>query len=140
MSPQLALLLTSLFIVYFFWRDSRQQPKASSAVWIPYVWMMILGSRSVSEWLNLGTIYQSQDELLEGSPTDQLVFVALISTGWIVLWKRRVPWRELFRNNVWLSAFYLYCAVSVLWSDFPFVAFKRWIKALGDPMMALILL
>src|SRR5207245_6913867 len=28
----------------------------------------------------------------------------------------------------------------ILWSDFPFVASKRWIKGLGDPMMALILL
>ena len=35
---------------------------------------------------------------------------------------------------------FLYCFISILWSDFPFVAFKRWIKVLGLPIMALIVL
>jgi O-antigen ligase len=30
--------------------------------------------------------------------------------------------------------------VSIIWSDFPFVAFKRWIKILGHPIMALVIL
>src|SRR3989442_8184567 len=139
MPPSLALLLTSLFIVYLFWRDSRQQPKASSAVWIPCILMLLLGSRPVSQWLNPGT-FQSTDDLLEGSPTDRMVFVVLIAAGWLVLWRRQIPWRELFRNNIWLALFFLYCAVSILWSEFPFVALKRWIKGTGGPMMALILL
>ena len=37
-------------------------------------------------------------------------------------------------------AFLLYCFIAILWSDFPFVALKRWIKMLGHPIMALILL
>jgi exopolysaccharide production protein ExoQ len=139
MPPSVALLLTILFIFYLFWRDSRQQPKASSAVWIPCVLILILGSRSVSQWLNPGT-FQSSDDLLEGSPLDRAVFVGLIAAGWLVLWRRQIPWRELIRNNGWLALFFLYCAVSILWSDFPFVAFKRWIKGLGGLMMALILL
>ncbi len=32
------------------------------------------------------------------------------------------------------------CATSILWSDFPDIAFKRWIKALGDIVMVLIVL
>jgi len=36
--------------------------------------------------------------------------------------------------------FFLYCAVSVLWSDYPDVALKRWIKGLGDLAMILIVL
>ena len=36
-------------------------------------------------------------------------------------------------------AFIVYCFIAILWSDFPFVAFKRWIKILGHPIMALIL-
>src|SRR5713101_6808038 len=139
MPPSLALLLASLFIMCLFWRDSKQQPKVSSAVWIPCILMLILGSRPISQWLNPGT-FQSTDDLLEGSPTDGMVCLGLIAAGWLVLWRRQLPWRELFRNNVWLFLFFLYCALSVLWSDFPFVAFKRWIKGLGGPMMALILL
>ncbi len=30
--------------------------------------------------------------------------------------------------------------LSILWSDFPFIAFKRWVKTLGHPVIALIIL
>ena len=30
--------------------------------------------------------------------------------------------------------------LAILWSDFQFVAFKRWIKILGHPIMALVVL
>ena len=36
-------------------------------------------------------------------------------------------------------AFLLYCFAATLWSDYPFVAFKHWIKVLGHPVMALII-
>ncbi len=42
------------------------------------------------------------------------------------------------RNNQWLTIFLLYCLISIIWSDFPVVALKRWIKVLGHPIMALI--
>ena len=38
----------------------------------------------------------------------------------------------LLRRNVPILLFFFYCAVSILWSDFPFVALKRWTKSLGD--------
>src|SRR5207302_1997460 len=52
----------------------------------------------------------------------------------------RVRLSEIVRNNGWIIAFLLYCFISITWSDFPFVAFKRWIKILGHPVMALIIL
>jgi exopolysaccharide production protein ExoQ len=139
MPPLLALFLTGLFIIYLLVRDWRAQPTVSSAVWIPCSWMLILGSRSVAMWLD-PSYPQSADDLLEGSPTDRMVFLGLIAAGCLVLSRRHIPWRELFRNNVWLSLFFLYCGISILWSDFPLVAFKRWVKGLGDPVMVLILL
>jgi O-antigen ligase len=140
MPPTLALLLSLAFTLYLFWRDSRHEPRPSAAVWIPCIWLMILGSRAVSQWLDPGATFQSADDLLEGSPLDRLVYLGLIVAGWLVLWKRRISWREFFRNNVWLTVFLLYCGASVLWSDFPFVALKRWGKGLGDPLMVLVLL
>src|SRR5204862_7228275 len=44
------------------------------------------------------------------------------------------------RNSTWLSAFPVYGLISIVWSDFPFVASKRWIKILGHPIMALVVL
>jgi hypothetical protein len=103
--------------------------------------MMILGSRYVSEWLTLGsTVEISATVLEEGSPLDRIVFFILIAAAFYVLWKRRISWSLLFQKNVGLTLFLCYCAVSILWSDFPFIAFKRFIKVLGQPLIALLLL
>ena len=140
MPPPLALLLAAIFITYLLRRDSQQTPSVSSAVWIPTIWLLILGSRSVSQWLGLGTPFQSPDQLLEGSPTDLAVYAGLIGAASVVLWRRRLSLSETIRNNPWLSLFLLYAGISILWSEFPFVSFKRWIKSFGDPLMALVLL
>jgi O-antigen ligase len=34
--------------------------------------------------------------------------------------------------------FFAYCAISVLWSDYSFIAFKRWTKAVGDLAVVLV--
>ncbi len=46
----------------------------------------------------------------------------------------------LLRANLPMVAFFAYCGYSVLWSDYPDVAFKRWTKAVGDLVMILIVL
>src|SRR5262245_6929118 len=133
MPPQLALIFYIIFILYLFKRDFRQQPNISPTLWIPCIWLMLVGSRPIAQWLDLGSPLQSIDPL-EGSPIDRVIFLLLIAVGLLVLWSRRISWSQIFRNNIWLTLFFLYCGVSILWSDFPFVAFKRWIKALGDPI------
>lgn len=140
MPPQVALVLTLLFIAYLFSKDRRQQYSPSGALWIPCVWMLIHGSRSVTEWVNLGGPIIAGGNLEEGSPLDRTVFFSLIVAGLVVLIKRGVSWSELFRNNIALILFFSYCGISILWSDFPFVAMKRWFKGLGDPIMVLIIL
>jgi O-antigen ligase len=46
----------------------------------------------------------------------------------------------LFQRNRWLFIFFIYLGISVLWSEYPFVAFKRWIKDLGNIVMVLVVL
>src|SRR2546427_12291532 len=103
MLPAVALFLASLFIAYLFARDYKQEPNISSAVWIPTIWLLLIGSRSVSAWLGLGPGYVSVDEIMEGSPVDAALFAALMVAAFIVLWNRQVPWRRVIRNNAWLS-------------------------------------
>jgi exopolysaccharide production protein ExoQ len=76
----------------------------------------------------------------EGSPLDAWVYFGLIIMGFCVLFKRQVRLSEVVSNNRWLIVFLLYCFISIAWSDFPFIAFKRWLKILGHPIMALIVL
>jgi O-antigen ligase len=76
----------------------------------------------------------------EGSPFDACVYFTLIAAGAYVLSKRHVQLSVIIRQNQWLTIFFIYCLLSIVWSDFPFVAFKRWLKVLGHPIMALIVL
>jgi exopolysaccharide production protein ExoQ len=140
MPPQVATLLTLGFIVFLFRRDIRERPNVTSALWIPFVWMFLACSRATSEWLNLFGVHLGGGSLEEGSPLDACVYFALIAAGAYVLSKRHIQISEVIRNNQWLTIFFIYCFLAVLWSDFPLVAFKRWIKILGHPILALVLL
>ena len=142
MPPVLALALTLVFILALFKWDSKiESYTPSSSLWIPSIWLLLLGSRPVSLWFTSGEYVQAgeaADALMEGSPLDRQLLGFIIFAGVVVLFKRRVSLVQVCRDNPWLMAYYVYCAVSILWSDFPYISFKRWIKGLGDPIMALI--
>lgn len=141
MPPQLASLLTWGFIIWLFRRDLRQTPKVTSALWLPLIWMVIICSRAASELLSLmGLPVPGGASLEGGSPVDALISFGLIIAGGYVLGQRRVSVAEVIRNNGWLVVFLVYSFISIAWSDFSFVAFKRWIKILGHPIMVLIIL
>jgi exopolysaccharide production protein ExoQ len=139
--PAIASCLTVAFIIFLFRRDIRERPDVSGALWLPLLWLVIGCSRSISWWLNMfGLPVSGAASVEEGSPLDAWFYFVLIAAGFYVLNKRQVRLSEIVHNNGWLIAFLLYCFISIAWSDFPFVALKRWIKILGHPIMALIVL
>jgi O-antigen ligase len=140
MPPPIATLLTLGFIAFLFRRDIRERPNVTGAFWIPLIWMLIICSRQPTEWLDTFGFRLGATSLEEGSPLDACVYFALIAAGAYVLGKRQVRLSEIIRDNQWLTIFFVYCFLAILWSDFPFVALKRWIKVLGHPIMALIVL
>lgn len=139
MSPPLALAITLLLIGYLIRREGRVAPGQSAAVWIPTLWLLINGSRQPSQWLGLRGGSLGRD-LYEGSSTDQLIYGALIVAGIIVLAKRNVRICHLSKNSSWIILFFLYEGISCVWSDYSFIAFRRWIKASGDFVMVFVLL
>ncbi len=76
----------------------------------------------------------------ESSPIDAAFYAVLIVTGVIVLNQRSHRVMSFLRQNLPLLLFFGYCALSVLWSDFPFIALKRWSKSVGDLVMVMIVL
>ena len=103
--------------------------------------MFLAGSRYVSQWLNLSaTTISSMDLYMEGSPIDRAVFLFLIAASVVVLLQRKLNWSEIIKNNPWIWLYFLYALISIFWSDYPFVSFKRWIKTLGTVSIALIIL
>src|SRR5581483_8803644 len=130
MPPRLALVLTIGFIVFLIRRDVREQKNVTAALWIPVAWMFILGSRAVSEWLAIFGLNFGAASLEEGSPLDALFYFGLIGLGVYVLKKRGVTMAEVAQDNRFVTLFLVYCFFAITWSDFPFVAVKRWVKIL----------
>jgi O-antigen ligase len=75
----------------------------------------------------------------EGSPFDAVIFGLLLAAGLVVLAGRRDRLVRCLKANWPCLLYFGFCLLSVAWSDFPDVAFKRWIKAIGDLVMAVVL-
>lgn len=135
-----ALLLCILFIFVVFLTDSKQKSNVSSALWIPLIWMMLCGSRALSYWLNSEPVLETEIDYTVGNPIDRAVLIILIVIGLFILYRRKMDWSQILKSNAWILMLFLYMGFSILWSDFKGVSFKRWIKAIGDLIMVLIVL
>src|SRR5260370_35044922 len=84
MPPAIATVGYCIAILGLFWLDRDERYRASKALWIPVVWMLIAGSRMVSDWLQVAPA-TTVDQYLEGSPLDRLVLATLLSARFISL-------------------------------------------------------
>jgi len=142
MPPSIALVLSLGAIWFLHAYERRMNPEVSGAIWIPFLWMFFIGTRFPSQWLDLSAYgsMEHSDEYLEGSPFDRAVFLMLYVSAFAVLLRRRVGWGNVMAANVLLTAFFLYGLVSVTWSDYPWVALKRFVKVAEHIVMALVIL
>ena len=140
MSPNLATLVFAITIAGFFFVD-RHHARVSKALWIPTIWLFFCSSRSLAQWLGMGGMDDALNEAndyLEGNPVDRnfLIFLQVIALLVVIYkWRQVAP---VLRRNWALALFFTYAALSMVWSDFPFVTFKHWIKGIGDLLMILI--
>ena len=75
-----------------------------------------------------------------GSPLDRLVLGILIVLALLVLSRRKIDWSRVWHDNSWLILLHIYLGVSILWSEFQFISFKRWIRLCGVILIALVIL
>lgn len=139
MPPTLALSLWLILFLALLWFDPAKESGTSPAMWVPVIWMVIVGSRLPSQWLGfqVGTTAQAFEE---GNPLDRAVFFVLILLAIAILLARSFRWGGFLGRNLALVAFVTFSLLSVLWSDFPFVAFKRWFRDLGNYVVILVVL
>ena len=141
MPPTVALGLGFVCTLVLFRLDTPHGRRmVSAALWIPTLWLLITGSRPVSQWFGAGNSVvlaslSPAEAYSEGSPLDRNIFLLLIIAGSIALIRRRIKVWDLVRQNPWLLLFVAFGALSIFWSDFPMVAFKRWIKLAGNIIM-----
>lgn len=134
-----ATFVCVVLVAVLFYTDREKPARTSKALWLPVIWLVINGSRSVSQWItgptNLDTSHYS-----DGTPGDAVIFALLIGAGVLVLNLRSSKVRRFLHANLPLVLFFTYCLVSIAWSDFPLVAVKRIVKAVGDVVMVLVVL
>ncbi|HXH47952.1 MAG TPA: O-antigen ligase family protein [Terriglobia bacterium] len=127
-------------ILFLFVLQREPEIRTSKALWIPTVWMLISASRPLSAWLQSEPLIPTASQYVEGSPLERLVLSVLMAAALIVLLSRLQRVIRILVANWPIILYFSYCAVSILWSDFPGVALKRWVRASGDLMMILIVL
>ncbi len=142
MPPTLTLLLGFALAAFCIARASRAAGGFPLALLWPSLWYIICSSRPFGVWMMEWGIQLPliSDFSGEGSPMDQFFFLSLIFLGWGVLLRRSFSLAALFRENLWPALLLVLMATSILWSDYPFTSFKRYIKVLGSLTMALVIL
>jgi len=124
--------------------DPARDRSVSVALWIPVMWIVFVGSRQPSVWLAWGqgsiNSLDVANAFEEGDPVDRVVWLLLIVLAIGVLLARSVDWSRFVDHNYALIAFVLFCLLSVAWSDFPLISFKRWFRDLGNYLVVLVIL
>ncbi len=136
MSPRLALVASVLFILWLFAREVKRGAKFSKGLWIPVVWVTIIGSKPLSLWIS----GQNQASSGDSSMLDRLVLIVLLFSGLTVLAKRQFSWAALISSNRWVFVYFGYAALSILWSDAPVASAIFWAKDAANIVMVAVVL
>jgi O-antigen ligase len=136
MPPILALALGTGFIVWLMRKDLAFRGRLSAGMWVPFLWLLIRGSRPVTAWVGVG----GSGGEAEGNSIEALIAFSLFFAAFLILQRRHFPWNRLLLLNVAFFILLAYLAVSTLWSPYPFIAFKRWFKEFGNVLIALVIL
>jgi exopolysaccharide production protein ExoQ len=142
MPPQLALLVGAIFVFFAFRSDRKRNVGETKGLFWPTLWYLVVCSRPVGYWLGLWgvPIPGASNDPTDGSLIDRIFFALLTVIGLSILSRRGFKWGAALRLNPWLTAFVVYMAISIIWSQYPYVSFKRYIKVIGSIVMAMVVL
>lgn len=136
----IALTLCVVLVVVLLRIERRRNPEASWALWVPTFWLLLCGSKPIGRWLAPNATVAQIGSEEAGSPLDRLVLSILIILAVLILRRRKFEWSLVLKDNFWLIVLFLYLGSSIMWSDFPFVSFKRWMRLSGAIPIALVVL
>lgn len=140
MNPSLASLIYTLGIAGLFYLDRDKTVKTSKALWLPVLYLGIIGSRPLSVWLGISQA-NGGDAAMEGSPIDGAFFQILLVAALCVLVRRGSRVGKFMATSFPFPVliYFAFCLLSVIWSDYSLVVLKKWIKSIEDVAMILIL-
>ena len=134
-------LALAVVIVVFFRQDKKEWADFSLSLWIPLLWLVSSTTRLVQIFVPMGGGHSgvpSIEETISGNPLLRAVSTALILVGIVFVLKKKSELLELVRANRGILILYAYILVSIIWSDYPMVSIKRFIRLGGALLMAFI--
>jgi O-antigen ligase len=142
MPPDLALLIGAGLVYYAFRSARKRGVNSPPGLFWPTLWYLVVASRMIGLWFEAWglPLPGSNGDATSGSLVDALFFLVLTIVGLVILLRRHFDWGAALRFNPWIFALLAFMALSILWSGYPFVSFKRYIKVLGSVTMALVVL
>src|SRR5215469_13804176 len=109
MTALIASLICAAGIAGLLYLDLEHTVRVSKALWLPGIWIAIVGSRPISFWLG---ITPSGNMRLDGSPVDAACFGVLIAMAIAVLLRRKRRIGTLLLANWPILIYFFYCLVS----------------------------
>lgn len=129
----LAIILCTAFVLFLLRLDHKQSSEMTRALWIPTIWMLYIASKPLGIWFpSLGGDPES------GSPLDRAFLIVLMCVALWILVRRKYDWRAAMKENAWVVVLIIFMLVSILWSDIPYISFKRWIREFQAVLMAFV--
>src|SRR5271156_6858512 len=112
MSPVLASLVYACGIAGLFYLNRDNSVRTSKALWLPVVYIWVIGSRPVSVWL--GTVPANTGDLqLDGSPIDATFFGILLIVATSVLVHRGRRILTFVTANWPILIYFCFCLLSI---------------------------
>src|ERR1700691_3832395 len=87
MISSIALLVWIVGVAGLFYLDRDDSVPTSKALWLPVIWIAIVGSRSLSNWFGMAAP-AGTDPQLDGTQPDRIVFQILVIASVAVLFFR----------------------------------------------------
>jgi O-antigen ligase len=113
--------------------ERKQSPEMTRALWIPTIWMLYTASKPIGVWFS-----SSGGDPESGSPLDRIFLIVLMCVAFWILARRKYDWRSSIKENAWLMILIFFMLVSILWSNMPYISFKRWTREFQAVLMAFV--
>lgn len=121
-------------------RARKLMRRPTSWIWIPYVWLFIVSTRSLDVWLSGGFQDPNVDADLSGGIVDRAVMTLLLLLGLYVLSTRPGRTKKILSHNRWVLVLFAYMTLSIIWSNFPAISFRRSFRSMGTLVVVLVAL
>ena len=116
-------------------REKSLAEKVSRVSFFLYVIFVLVGTAPPFQ----DKVTNAQD-VITSNPINQVVDTLIPLVSLLCLWPRRKSLFSLLKQEKCLTLFFIWCLLSILWSDFPFNSFKLWARLFGSTTVVLALL